>query len=243
MSGKAIREYFDDYIKYYPERWRWSLKNSDEQSERYLQTRARRSAGFYGQDKDLKPDFYSIERDAAQFELRHVEWTDFFGLTWEGQKGILARAGAPNYQGNLYYYDNDESYDDENYCVSYEYDAYDDQPPANLYTKVRWDGIHHWIDTANACDIEYKYVVNNHLFKDTHIELRYEDGEELRVYEDYEPLIEGLLKQGKNDLVEKVFRSMNEHFLRLRDSSREEERAFYPGKTAEEMFLGNSNKE
>jgi hypothetical protein len=73
MNGKTIREYVDDYIKYYPEKWSWSLKNSIEQSERYMETRARKS-------KDLLPDFYSIERDAAQFELSYVEWTDFFGL-------------------------------------------------------------------------------------------------------------------------------------------------------------------
>jgi hypothetical protein len=41
------------------------------------------------------------------------------------------------------------------------------------------------------------------------------------------------------DLLEKVFKSMNEHFIKLRDSDREEERKFYPGKTAEEMFLGD----
>ena len=72
MSGKAIREYFDDYIKYYPERWRWSLKNSDEQSERYLQTRARRSAGFYGQDKDLKPDFYSKDNVKTNYDKNQI---------------------------------------------------------------------------------------------------------------------------------------------------------------------------
>ena len=30
MNGKIIREYVDDYIKYYPEKWRWSLKNPNE---------------------------------------------------------------------------------------------------------------------------------------------------------------------------------------------------------------------
>ena len=35
MSGKTIREYVDDYIKYYPEKWRWSLKNSIAQRKFY----------------------------------------------------------------------------------------------------------------------------------------------------------------------------------------------------------------
>jgi pentatricopeptide repeat protein len=92
---------------------------------------------------------------------------------------------------------------------------------------------------VNVKDIVYKYVVENHLFKDTHIELFYDDGEMIRVYADYQPLVDGLYRQGRMDLLEKVFKSMNEHFIKLRDSDREEERKFYPGKTAEEMFLGD----
>ena len=51
MSEKIIREYVDDYIKYYPEKWRWSLK--EECSKRYLQTRARRSKGSYGTNNEF----------------------------------------------------------------------------------------------------------------------------------------------------------------------------------------------
>jgi len=239
MSEKTIREYVDDYIKYYPEKWRWSLKNSIEQSERYMETRARKSKDFYGTNNDLLPDFYSIERDAAQFELSYVEWTDFFGLIWEGKKGIHAMVGAPNYEGNLYYYEEENDYDEAGYRVSYEYDAYKNQPPEEVFSRVNWGGVNHWIDTVNVKDIVYKYVVENHLFKDTHIELFYDDGEMIRVYADYQPLVDGLYRQGRMDLLEKVFKSMNEHFIKLRDSDREEERAFYPGKTAEEMFLGD----
>jgi hypothetical protein len=110
-NEKNIHEYVDDYIKYFPERWQWSLKDSEEQKTLYMRTRARRS-DRYGSDKDLLPDFYSIERDANQFEFTRVEWTDFFGLVWEGRKGLNARVGAPNYQGNLYYYDSDDSFDE-----------------------------------------------------------------------------------------------------------------------------------
>ena len=241
MSGKIIREYVDDYIKYYPEKWRWSLK--EECSKRYLQTRARRSKGCYGTNNDLLPDFYSIERDAAQFELSHVEWTDFFGIIWEGTKGIHAMAGAPNYEGNLYYYGDEDDYEEAGYRVSFEYDAYNNQPPAEVFTKVQWRGVNHWIDTANVKDIIYKYIVDNHLFKDTHIELIYDDGEMICAFADYQPLIDGLYRQGRFDLIEKVFKSMNEHFIKLRDSDREEEREFYPGKTAEEMFLGGKKDE
>ena len=243
MNGKIIREYVDDYIKYYPEKWRWSLKNPNEQNDRYLKTRARRCLDIYGRNNDLMPDFYSIERDAAQFELSHVEWTDFFGLIWEGKKGIHAMVGAPNYEGNLYYYEDKDDYDEPGYRVAYEYDAYNNQPPIEVYSKIRWSGVNHWIDTAHVCEISYKYIVNNHLFKDTHVELIYEDGEMIRVYDDYAPLIEGLYKHGKMDLIYKVFNSMNEHFIKLRDSDEEEVRKFYPGKTAEEMFLGDKKDE
>ncbi len=234
--GKAIREYVDNYVKYYPERWSWSLKNTLEQNEIFMRTRARRM-GQSGENKDLLPDFYSIERDAAQFELCHVEWTDFFGLTWEGKKGRHALAGAPDYRGSLYYYSDEDSSDEGCYRVSEDYDAYKKQPPSDVYTRTEWNGISHWIDTANACDIKYVYHVNNHLFKDTYVEMTYGDGESIRIYDDYEHLINNLFKQGKKKLVDIIFKSMNEHFLKLRDSDREDERAFYPGITAEEMFL------
>ena len=100
----SIREYVDDYTKYYPEKWRWSLKNDPDQHDLYMRTRARRNSKYMdGTNADLLPDFYSIERDAAQFELERIEWTDFFGLVSEGKKGVIVYVGAPNYQGNLYY--------------------------------------------------------------------------------------------------------------------------------------------
>ena len=233
-----IREYFEDHIKYFPDRWRWELKNSNEQNELYLRTRARRSKDFSGRNYDLLPNFLSIEQDANQFEFKNVEWTDFFGLVWKGKKGINAYVGAPDYKGSLYYCHHDEEYDEREVCISSEYDAYDNQPPIDIYTRIKRRGINHWIDTANVVDISYKYIVNNHLFKDTHIDLMYEEKEYITVYSDYQELIDGLIKHGKKDLVNKIFLSMNEHFNKLRDSDDENEREFYPGKTAEEMFLG-----
>lgn len=232
---KRIREYVDDYVEYYPEKWSWRLKESLEQNNLYMRTRARRSKDCW-KNADLLPDFYSIERDAAQFGMEHVEWTDFFGLVWEGKKGVHCNVGAPDYEGSLYYYREEDDYYEEGYRVSDEYDAYNNQPSDDVYTKIAWGGTNHWIDTADVCDLQYKYIVENHLFKDTHIDLFYEDGEVITVYDDYEALIGGLAKQGKNDLIEKIFKTMNEHFIKLRDSDREEERAYYPGKTAEELF-------
>ena len=81
----VIRKYVDDYIKYFPERWRWSIKNSVEQHELYMSTRARRCKNNYS-NCDLLPDFNSIERDVAQFGFCKVEWTDFFGIVWKGKK-------------------------------------------------------------------------------------------------------------------------------------------------------------
>ena len=237
MNGdKAVREYVDDYVKYYPERWQWRLKNSHEQNELYMSTRARRSKDIY-QNNDSLPDFYSIERDAAQFGFSSAEWTDFFGLIWEGKKGVHAYAGAPDYKGSLYYYVSDDEYDEPGYRISDYYDAYTNQPPSEIYTHIKSRGISRWIDTKNVVDIRYSYIVENHLFKDTHIDLIYKDKEKVTVYSDYDDLIHGLVRQGKKTLVKTVFNSMNEHFNRLRDSEKEEERRFYPGKSAEEMFL------
>lgn len=160
-------------------------------------------------------------------------------MKWVGRKGIHARAGAPNYKGSLYYYIPESEYEEGYYEISDDYDAYDNQPSSEIYSKVEFNGITHWIDTANVIDAEYKYVVNNHLFKDTRIELKYEDSEIISVYGDYRGLISNMLKQGKNSLVKKIFELMNEHFIKLRDSDRAEIREFYPGKTAEEMFSGD----
>lgn len=236
-----IREYVEDYVKYFPDKWNWDLKSSPEQHEIYMRTRARRSKGNIYKNNDILPDFYSIERDAVQFGLDSVEWTDFFGLTWIGKKGVSAYVGAPNYEGNLYYHDKDGdyNYDEEVFCVSYEYDAYDNQPPADTYTRIQQRGISHWIDTANVVDARYSYIVENHLFKDTYIELIYEDGEKQTIWSEYEELIKGLLEHGKNEVVKKIFTSMDEHFIKLRDSDKEEERSYFPGKTAEEIFLGD----
>ena len=242
QSDRAIREYVDDYVEYYPERWRWRLKNGYEQNEIYMATRARRSKEMY-KNNDLLPDFYSIERDAAQFGLSSVKWTDFFGLIWEGKKGVHAYAGAPDYKGSLYYYDPDDEYDEPGYRISEYYDAYEHQPPSDIYSRITSHGINRWIDTKNVLDIRYCYIVENHLFKDTHIDLIYKDGEILTVYSEYKDLINGLLRHGKKSLIKKVFKTMNEHFAKLRDSDREEEREFYPGKTAEEMFLGDEKYE
>ena len=234
-----IREYVDDYSKYYPEKWSWKLKDSIEQHELYMSTRARRCKDYRtGGNADLLPDFYSIERDATQFELEHVVWTDFFGLEWEGEKGLVANAGAPDFKGSLYYYSpNDDYADEEGYRISDEYDAYGNQPPAETYTMLSFRGVDHWIDTANVKDATYKYLVDNHLFKDTYIELIYEDGEKINIFGDYKELITGLLHCGNEKLVKKILKSMNEHFIKLRDSDRDEIREFYPGKTAEEMFF------
>ena len=236
QEGKAIREYVEDCIRYYPNRWRWGLKNSNEQNELYMSTRARRCKNEY-QNNDLLPDFYSIERDADQFGLSSVVWTDFFGLIWEGEKGVHAYAGAPDYRGSLYYYDSDDEYDEPGYKVSDYYDAYNHQPPMDTFTKITQRGIKHWIDTKNVVDIKYKYIVNNHLFKDTYIELMYDDGDKLMVYSDYKDLLRGLLRHEKQALVNKVLDAMDEHFIKLRDSDREEVREYYPGRTAKEMFL------
>ena len=98
-------------------------------------------------NSDLLPDFYSIERDADQFGLRSVRWTDFFGLNWEGEKGVHEYVGAPDYKGSLYYYDPDEEYDESGYVISEYYDVYEHQPPSDSYTRISWRGVNRWIDT------------------------------------------------------------------------------------------------
>ena len=107
-NKKPIRKYYDSYVKYFPEKWEWrpyvgTPEEQTEWNEIYLATRARKSKSLYKNDDLNPPDFYSLERDAEQFGLDRYEFTDTFGLKWDGRKGVYKLVGAPDYEGHLYY--------------------------------------------------------------------------------------------------------------------------------------------
>ena len=62
-----IKLYFQDYVKWFPEEWKWDLVNDDQNRELYMRFRARKSSGHA--DNDLHPFFDSIEKDANQFGM------------------------------------------------------------------------------------------------------------------------------------------------------------------------------
>ena len=239
-----IRKYFDKYVYYNPDKWIWSpyyhakcgsFKEQEDWNELYRKTRMRKSTCEGGQYKDndiMPPDFYSQERDAALFGMSEYTMTDTFGLKWYGKKGAYVTRGAPDYEGHLYYRDLD---DEEEINIS---DYCDDNPPdPKVFKKFKTSDRREWIDIANVTDLEYHYIVDNHLFKDTYIKLIYNENESLCLYDgSYNTLVEALIELNKADLLNKLFKGMNEHFDKLKNSDREEEREFWPGKTAEEYF-------
>ena len=85
--------------------------------------------------------------------------------------------------------------------------------------------------------IPQKLLVH-HLFKYTRIEVKFADGEEMSFYEGdcYSQLLSSLKKFGKEEMVKGILAEMNVHFNALHDSERDENRKFWPGKTAEEYF-------
>ena len=240
-----VRKYFDRYTKYDPNKWVWSPgENSSEWNDHYMETRARR----YPEEDLNPPDFYSAERDAEQFGFSEVTISDIFDLKWKGRKGCNVEIGPPDYEGHLYYYDKDDEYDEP--LVEYDYDSNSHQPPADTfvmfdrgYPKFRKE----WIDIANITDVSYTWFKDNHLFKDTGIHWAYgnkvdkdndPDYYSNTMYggDNYAKFIKTLRKFGKDDLAQKILDEMNVHFEALKNSDREEERHFYPGKTAEEYF-------
>ena len=66
-----IRRYFNDYFKWFPEKWSWKLKDIEGNSQKYMKYRARKCSAY--KDNDLYPFFDSIEKDANQFDMKNVE--------------------------------------------------------------------------------------------------------------------------------------------------------------------------
>ena len=106
---KSIRRYFQDYAKYFPEEWEWNLSEDADSRERYMRCRARKGSLYH--DADKTPFFDSIEKDANQFGLIKVEFIDFFGIKWKGEKGRFRYVGDADYDQHLYYVDPEEEDD------------------------------------------------------------------------------------------------------------------------------------
>lgn len=237
-----VRVYFNRYNRFNPEKWHWgpymgrgSIEEQREWNELFLQTRARRG----GEDKNIQ-DFSSIEKDADQFGLIEVIFTDIFGLKWIGRKGTEEEIGEPDYKGSLYYLDPEDAYDYDDVSIS-DYDNYNNPPDPTVYYKFevgypRWRT--EYIDIVNIKDISYFYIVENHLFKDTKVTLHYEDGEEVDIFSShqYDQFAYALKHFGKEDLLKKFCAKVDEHFEKLKNSKNEDEREFYPECTALEYF-------
>lgn len=244
---KAIRRYFQDYTKYFPEEWDWELSQDDESRKRYMQFRARK--GTLHSDKDLVPFFDSVEKDANQFGLHRIGFTDFFGIKWVGKKGRFRYVGDADYDQHLYYPNPEEPEDDADnrVCVSDEYTV--SNPPKG-FGLVERRGVKEWIDVENAIDLRYNYIVENHLFKDSFVVLSYDKpiantdtyGDKCDSEMTFD--IHGIakaLRDMKPELYKKLLDGVNEHFKKLQESERQEERDFAPEKdgkflTAEEYF-------
>ena len=238
---KEIRRYYSSYNHYNHNKWSWEplpyhrcSEDQGEWNKRFLATRARYSIDCKNEDL-LMPDYHSLERDAEQFGLKEYTFTDTFGLSWYGKKGVFEKVGLPDYEGHLYYCDECSDYANEDgYVISDEY-SMRNPPSEEIYERFGND----WLDIKNIVDIRYYYIVENHLFKDSRIDILYDDKEENIFDTDFRTFVKALKKFGKTEVFEKLMKSINEHFDALKNSDREEERAFYPDCTAEEYFEKN----
>lgn len=240
---KPIRKYYNSYVKYFPEKWEWrpyvgSIEEQEKWNKTYLATRARRWTNSCHENNDLNPpDFYSLERDAEQFGLNSYEFTDTFGLKWIGRKGTHKYVGAPDYEGHLYY---DSINDDNEAEISEIYSEFENPPESDVYQFFEGFSSNEWIDIKNLTAATYHYVVENHLFKDTYIDLIYDEGQHERIYEEhYKTFINALIKFNKLEILQRLFTAMDEHFEKLKNSDREDERAYWPGMKANEYFQVN----
>ena len=165
----SVKLYFQDYVKWFPERWEWDI--ADEESRKlYMEFRARRCT--MSEDHDKVPYFDSIEKDANQFDMREVEFTDIFGIRWKGKKGVHRYAGDADYAVHMYYWDPEEEDDEMSPCVSDEVTA--DKIPEG-YAEIYHNGVKEFIDAEDIVDFEYRYIVENHLFKDSYVVISYGD--------------------------------------------------------------------
>lgn len=243
---KQIRRYFQDYAKYFHDEWEWSLSEDKESRENYMRFRARKGSLY--SDKDMTPFFDSIERDANRFRLSRIEFTDFFGIRWVGEKGRFRYVGDADYEQHLYYADPDEGDDEDAICISTDYTVSD---PPKGFAEVERRGVKEFVDVANAIDIRYNYIVENHLFKDSCVVLSYDKqiaeddryGDKCESETTYDIIgIAKALKDMRPDLYKRLLASVQEHFEALQKSDRAEEREYAPVdddgkfKTAEQYF-------
>lgn len=228
-----VKQYFQDYVKWFPEEWEWEL--ADEESRKlYMEFRARKSSLYSNADKT--PYFDSIEKDANQFGREHVEFTDIFGIRWVGKKGVHRYVGDADYDQHMYYWpeDDDEYVDEDTAVVS------DDVTASKVpdgYAELNHHGVKHYIYMDGVEDIVYSYIVENHLFKDSCVDLSYngqidksdiwkDSSDILRVWDIYG--MAKALNKFKPDLYKKFIDCVDEHFKALQNSKRDEERAFAP---------------
>lgn len=228
----SVKLYFQDYVKWFPERWEWDI--ADEESRKlYMEFRARRCT--MSEDHDKVPYFDSIEKDANQFDMREVEFTDIFGIRWKGKKGVHRYAGDADYAVHMYYWDPEEEDDEMPPCVSDEVTA--DKIPEG-YAEIYRNGVKEFIDAEDIVDFEYRYIVENHLFKDSYVVISYGDpipprgvwdtdkSDNLNVWDIHG--VAKMLEKFKPELYKKFLAQVDEHFKELQKSDRDEVREFAP---------------
>lgn len=216
MDTPRIHRFQTDYIEYNPFKWRWEIINEKTNIEKYEKFRARYSPAHTS--ADIWPDFLSIEKDADNLRMSRVEWTDICGIRWYGEKGINTFAGTPDGIGSLYYMTCDED-GEMRMNVSDEYATLGKLPPVSEYFSYTTRGITHYVDYKDIAGVEYQYVVNNHIFKDTSIVINYKDGDTERIFDAaYDEFIKVLKDHNETDLLDKIFAEMDVHFDKMRKS-------------------------
>lgn len=201
-----VRTYFSSYTEFDPKKWSWKLRATSENNNLFMKFRARcgikNCYGEYLENKDVLPIFNSIELDADILNLSEIEFTDTFGIIWEGKKGCYVRKGPPDYECHLYYLCRDEELEWE---VSEIYNAKNNKPDNEIYVELvgndRWPW---WIDVKNISKLEFHSHTSqssSNPAKNTYIEVYYpEDFEVTKIAASGSPCCSAILNPKEYEL-------------------------------------------
>lgn len=225
----AIRRYVKDYIDYFPEEWVWTPNPDD--SELWMKYRARRSDSRRPyENRDLWPDFSSLEKDARQFNAASWSFTDNFGIRFEGKKGRSRNVGSPDYEEHLYYYDRTT----DEMEIDYDVDAHKNLPDPSIYYGFSGTIDKEWVDIKNVVNIKFYFSpLGDHIFKDCYAILEYGPSEEENVRSIKELYI-ALREFNKEALLRTLYEKVDDYFITFAERNPESQEI--KGRTAKAFF-------
>jgi len=208
-------------MEYNPDAWTWVPDAEDDKLFEHYRYRKDGSV--------IHPDFYGVEKEAIKFGLQRVTFTDIFGIRWHGERGKNIIHKDPDYEQHLYYLDDetwivDDTYTQDNFPEGF----------ARIHRNHYCDD---FVDIANIVKADYSYIVNNHLFKDSHINVEYDDGSTFILFDIFDAM--KAIHELNPKLLPNLYEQIDRHFEGLKNSPYKDVRFYYPGTDARTYFEDN----